>query len=281
MAVEPGMNARPGAGAPPPVWAITLLWTIVIFSAVFLPLVMIVPLDAYRLVGNMAEVLSALFCMVCCLYAYRFLSNRIILPLAAFAFFSYALSNIFWYLYSITLGRASVYTSVSEIGFFCVFLFFIAAIKTGFPEKEIPVALSVLLMLVLFFLPLLVLWGCCAGQPLHLLFTLLRFLLVEQLIETTLRHGIFRYPLLGAGIVLFCMGEMVYGIRETIVLNSQVVFLAGPVPGSQISAYDLLSIAGPVSICSFALIMLGMFSCIRQGLPEEPASCRDAGAPPA
>jgi hypothetical protein len=275
------MNARPCTGVQPPAWMISFLWAIVLFSAVFLPLVMIVPLDTYRLVGNAAEVISAVFCMICCLYAYRFLSDRIILPLAAFAFFAYALSNIFWYLYSITLGRATVYTSVAEIGFFCVFLFFIAAIRLGFPEREIPVVLPVLLMLVLFFLPLLVLWGFCSSQPLHLLFTLLRFLLVEQLIETAIRHGVFRYPLLGAGIVLFCAGEMVYGIRETIILDSPVIFMAGPVPGSQISTYDLLSIVGPAAICSFALIMLGLFSVPRQDRPEAPDPCRDAGAPPA
>jgi hypothetical protein len=274
MAVVPGPAPVPCTGSSAPSWVIIVLWVIVILAAVFIPLVLVIPLDTYRLVGNAAEVVSAFFCMGCCLYAYRYLADRIILPLAAFAFFGYALANIFWYLYSITLGRAFVFTSVSEIGFFCFFLFFISAITIEFPREKIPVALRIFLMFVLFLLPLFLMGSFGTNQPLHFFLVALRFLLIEQLVEAAIRHGVFRYRLLGAGLGLYCLGAMVYGLRETVVINNPAALLAGPVAGSHLSAYDLLSIVGPVSIGSFALITLGLFTYIRQ-VPHPPGT--DAG----
>jgi hypothetical protein len=261
----------PCAGPESPSWAIVLLWAVLILAAVFAPLILVIDLGTYRLVGNTAEVVSALFCMVCCLYACRYLADRIILPLAAFAFFGYALANIFWYLYSITLGRASVSTSVAEIGFFCFFLFFLAAIAIEFTPEPIPAHLPVLLLLGLFILPLILIWGSCAHQPLHLALAAIRFLLIEQLVVAMIRYQVFRYPLLCAGLALFCAGELVYAFRETLVANSPAVFL----PGSSLTVYDLFSIAGPIIICSFALIMLGLLAYIRTappgGLPPDGA----------
>lgn len=260
----------------PPAWVTGLLWVIVSLSVIFFILIFFLPLGVYRLIGNFSEVIVAFFCMACCLYAYRYVSDRIIFPLAAFAFFGYALSNLFWHFYSITLGRAFVYTSVSEIGFFCFFLFFISAIIIEFPKQKMPVALVVLLMVSFLLIPLIITWGVCINLPLHFALFALRLLLIEQLIEATIRHGVFRYPLLCAGICLHCVGSLLYGIRDTLVINNPGVFLPGPIPGSEISLYNFLSIVGPIFIGSFALIMLGLFSYVRQVSPADPCSGSDA-----
>ena len=110
-------------------WAVPLLWLTVFFSVLFAALIFVIPLDEYRLLGHIFEATVALFCMACCLYLYRSVSDRLLLLLAAFAFFSYALSTTFWYLYTVALGRMFVFTTVAEFGFLCFFFFFIAAIS--------------------------------------------------------------------------------------------------------------------------------------------------------
>ncbi|HEX3002453.1 MAG TPA: hypothetical protein VHN82_08845, partial [Methanoregula sp.] len=260
MATGPGTESVTCPGVSPPAWAVATLWAVVLLAAVFACLVFVIPLDLYRLIGHVFEAAAALFCMACCLYAYRFISDRIIFPLAAFAFFGYALSTFFWYYSSVSLGRAFVYTSVAEISFICFFLFLIAAISIEFPQEKIPRGLPVILFVVLFVIPILVVWGFSVSQPLHLALFALRCFLVALLADAMIRHGLYRYPLLCAGISLRCAGSIIYGLRETVILNSPPVFLPGPLPGSQITLYNFFSIVGPINICSFALIVLGLFA---------------------
>jgi len=244
---------------------IRFLWGIVLFSALFAAMIVVMPLDLYRTVGHFCEAGVALFCMVCCLYAYRTISDRIILLLAAFAFFGYAISTLFWYFYSVSIGRAFVYTTVAELSFFCFFLFFIAAIAIEFPRREMPVAVCGFLIILFLTIPLIIISGDVIRQPLRLALIVIRFLIIEQLIEVAIRHGVYCYPVLWAGICLRCIGAMLYGVRETVFLNNPIILFPATGMTPVISVYDFLSIIGPVNICSFALIQIGLFMYIQTG----------------
>lgn len=249
----------------PPAWITGGLWAIAGISLLLIPLVFFLPIGLYWLIGNTLEVIVAGFCMLCCLYLYRFMGDRVIFSLAAFAFFGYALSNLFWYLYSVTFGRAGVYISVAEIGFFCFYLFFISAITIEFPAQEEPALLPWALFLFLFAIPVTITAAACLDQPLRILLAAVSLLLVEQLIAATIRHGVYRYPVLCAGIALTCAGDILYVIRETLVLNSIAIDLPGPIPGEPITLYHFLSIVGPLTIGSFALIVLGLATVLLPG----------------
>ncbi|HVP97580.1 hypothetical protein [Methanoregula sp.] len=246
-----------------------LLWGLVALCILFGALVVVIPLPLYRLAGHCLEATAALICMVICLYAYRCWSGRIILLLAAFAFGEYALATIFWYLFSLlpltgSLGRPFVYTSVAELSFLGFMLFFIAAFQIE-GKKEPGNAAYPWLFLVLFLaMPLLVIGEY--GITLRTVMLLVRFLIVEQLVVVTIRYGFFRYPLLWAGICIRCLAAMLYGLRETLLINypSWTLPLLYP-SGGAISVYDLFSIVGPLIVVSFALIVLGLLDYIGEG----------------
>ena len=243
-------------------WAVPLLWLAVFLSVLFAALIFVIPLDEYRLIGHIFEAVVSLFCMACCLYLYRSVSDRLLLLLAAFAFFSYALTTTFWYLYTVALGRMFVFTTVAEFGFLCFFFFFIAAISIEFPDRGMRSSTTVLILLIFLAVPLVVGFKGGVAQPVHFLLVIVRFLVIGLLIMTAVRHGIHHYPLLWAGICLRCLASMLYGIRETL-------FVVYPVPlfpltgfTMPLSVYDFLSIVGPMIICSYALIQIGLFSYI-------------------
>lgn len=261
--METTQAERPGQKTPPFFrWAIPALWGIIILSAVFASLIFVVPLDQYRLAGHIFEAVVAIFCMACCLYAYCTWSNRVFLLLSAFAFFSYALSTTFWYLYSITLGRHFVFTTVSELGFLCFYLFFIAAISLEFHNEGISSTTAVLLLLLFLTFPVAAIGVSGDHQPVRMALLVLRFIMIEQLIATSIQFGVYHYPVLWAGICLRCLGTMVYGIRESIFTVYSVPLFSFVTPA--LSAYDFLSIVGPITICSFALIQIGLFAYIAQ-----------------
>jgi hypothetical protein len=244
-------------------WAIPVLWGIVILSAVFASLIFVLPLDDYRLFGNVFEVAVAIFCMACCLYAYRTESSRILIILAAFAFFSYAISAMFWYLYSIALGRHFVFTTVSELGFLCFFLFFIAGISLEFRDEGMRFSTAVILFLLFLTVPIVAIGVSGDNQPVRLALLLISFIVIEQLVATSIRFGVFRYSILWAGICLYCLGWMIYCIRESIF----TVYTVPLFPANSLSAltvYDILSLIGPILICSMALIQIGLFSYLAQ-----------------
>jgi len=260
------MEPDTGAGDQPgrPVflrWAVPVLWLTVIISGVFGALILVIPLDLYRLLGHVLEASVALFCMGCCLSLYRSVSGRLLLLLAAFAFFSYALTTTFWYLYTVALGRLSVFTTVAEFGFLCFFFFFIAAISIEFPDRGLSPAATIFLLIVFLAVPIAA--GFAVGdQPLHLALVTIRFLVIGILVITAIRHGVSTYTLLWAGICLRCIASMLYGIREAFfIIYPFPVFsgLAGLVP---LTVYDLLSIVGPMIVCSLALIQLGLIAYV-------------------
>jgi hypothetical protein len=250
-------------------WAIPLLWLIVILSAVFAILIFITPLDEYRLFGNFFEAAFALCCMACCLHLYRTVSNRLILLLAAFAFFSYALSTLFWYLYTIALGRQFVFTTVAEFGFLCFFFFFIAAISIEFPDRG--TGRSTFVVFILLFLTIPVAAGSATGftQPVHLALVIILFLVIGLLVTTAIRHGVHHYTVLWAGIGIYCIAWMLYGIRETIFVVYPVPLFPETALTASLTAYDFLSVIGPMIICSQALIQIGLISYItgRRNIP--------------
>jgi hypothetical protein len=245
-------------------WAVPLLWLIVILSVIFAVLIFFIPLDEYRLLGNFFEATFALCCMACCLYLYRTVSDRLILLLAAFAFFSYSLSTIFWYLYTLALGRQFVFTTVAEFGFLCFFFFFIAAISIEFPDRgmQIPTFLLFLLFLII---PLAA--GCATGfnQPVHFALVMILFLVIGLLITTAIRHGVYHYIALWAGIGLYCIAWMLYGIREAIFVVYPVPLFPGTALTASLTVYDFLSVIGPLIICSHAFIQIGLISYISGG----------------
>jgi len=234
-----------------------VVWAMVVIGLLYAACIFVIPLDEYRFFGNFFEVLAALTCMACSLYAYRHLSPHVIHLLAAFAFGEYALLTIFWYSYTYLLNRTVVFTSVSELGFFGFLLFFIALFRIGFPETPCPKYYSAAIILLFLIIPTAVILGTGISLPAVLL--LLRFLVIGILIDTALTHRIFDNLLLGAGISLWCIADLLYGFRETLFISSPMMF---PLPAAtrQLSVHDFLSIVGPMFIISFAIIQLGLFS---------------------
>ena len=131
---------------------IPLMGLLAILSVIFTALIFVLDPGSYHVLGNCLEIGAALFCMVCCLYTYRYISDRVCLPLAAFAFLTYALANTYWFLYSEEFGRSFVFTTVSEFGFISFFLFFIAAIALEFPDRGLafPAAAGLFILFCLF-----------------------------------------------------------------------------------------------------------------------------------
>jgi hypothetical protein len=246
-------------------WAIPALWGIVVLSLVFAALIFVIRIDDYRLYGHLLEAGVASFCMACCLYAYRDIAQKLVLLLAGFAFFSYALATIFWYLFSLEFGRPAAFSSVAEFGFVCFFLFFIAALAIEFPKEKWPRAMTVCLLVFFVVIPILVFWDLGDRQPFQEILILIRFFLVGQLIEVGIRHGIYRHPCLFAGICLRSLAAIVYGIRETLLFSTPVPLFHATPFSQALTVYSFLSIIGPMIICSFALIMIGLFSYILSG----------------
>ncbi len=241
---------------------VPLSWLIVILSVLFATLIFVIPLDVYRLLGHIFEATVALFCMACCLYLYRTVSERLLMLLAAFAFFSYALTTTFWYLYTVALGRMFVFTTVAEFGFLCFFFFFIAAISIEFPDRGIPSSTTVLLLLIFLAIPCAIGFTGGVGQPVHFGLIVIRFLVIGLLVATAIRHGVHHYTFLWAGICLRCIASMLYGIRETIFVVFPVPLFPATAFTAPLTVYDFLSVVGPMIICSLALIQIGLFSYI-------------------
>ena len=268
------MEAAPGTGSPTifpvPSWMIRTLWGIIAFSVIFAALIFVIPLDTYRMAGNYFEIFVSVFCMACCLYAYRYISGQVLLLLAAFAFFSYALSNAFWYFYTLALGRAFVYTTIAELGFLCFFLFFIAAFSIGFPDEGMRFSRAAGLLVLFLSSPLAIIWVGGDNQPVRLGLLLIRFFLIEQLVAITIRYGVYRHTILFAGISLYCLSSMLYGIRETLLTIYPVTHFPGNSLMAPLSLYDFMSVVGPMIICSLALIQLGLFAYLSEnrGTPQ-------------
>lgn len=243
-------------------WMVPLFWLIVILSAFFAALIFIIPLDEYRLLGHIFEATVALFCMACCLYLYRTVSDRLLLLLAAFAFFSYALTTTFWYLYTVALGRMFVFTTIAEFGFLCFFFFFIAAISIEFPDRGMRLSTTAFLILLFLAIPLIIGFAGGAGQPVHFGLVVIRFLVIGLLVATAIRHGVHHYTFLWAGICLRSVASMLYGIRETIFVVYPVPLFPATAFTASLNVYDFLSVVGPMIICSYALILLGLISYI-------------------
>jgi hypothetical protein len=82
------------------------------------------------------------------------------------------------------------------------------------------------------------------------------------LIATSIRFGVYRYPVLWAGICLRCLGWMIYCIRESIFTVYSIPVITNITPN--LTVYDLLSLIGPIIICSMALMQIGLFSYLAQ-----------------
>ena len=229
---------------------ILLFWGMVILAATFTSLIFFIPLETYQLYSNFFEVVIASICMISCLYAYRTWSERIILLLAAFAFGGFALSNTFWYLYSIAenLGRQTVFSTISELGFLGFMLFFIVAFRIEFPQKPGPVS-SRIVPGGLFLIIALMVLGTSGITPGTALLTF-RLLILALLIDRAVCHGVYRYPRLWLGICLWSFASVLYGFREVVVVPSDLNLL---------TTNPFLSLVGPLDILSFLLIQLGLF----------------------
>ena len=234
------------------------LWALVILSVLFCVLVLVNPNPTYRLLSNTFECSIALVCMICCLYAYRTWSERIIVLLAAFAFGGYALSNTFWYLYSNKFGMSDAFFSVSELGFLGVMLFFIVAFRIEFPEKTLRTSVRIALGGLFLILALIIL-GTTGIMPNTVLF-MFRLFVIALFIGAASDHRVYRYPLLWLGICLYSFASILYGIRETIFFK--LMEIAADTPHFVIlqTVHDYLSIVGPLSFLSFLLIQLGIFA---------------------
>jgi len=236
------------------------LWGIIALSVIFAFLIFFIPLDTYRMAGNYLEIIVAVFCMACCLYAFRYISDQVFLLLAAFAFFSYALSNAFWYFYTLAFNRSVVYTTIAEFGFLCFFLFFIAAFTIGSPDGGMRLSHAVGLLVLFLSIPVTIIWVGGDNQPVRLGLLLIRFFLIEHLVAVTIRHGFYKHTVLFTGISLYCLSSMLYWIRETLLTIYPVTTFSGNSIMTPFSLYDFMSVVGPMFICSMALIQLGLFA---------------------
>lgn len=262
---EDPADMYPGTGEPQknrviPGSVIHLLWGMVLLTIPFCALIVFIPLEIYRFYGNFLEVGVALICMISCLYAYRAWSERIIIVLAAFAFGEYALSNTFWYLYSIVLGRQNVFFTISELGFIGFMLFFIVAFRIEFPQKPRPVSSRIVMGSLFLFIALLVLG--ISGVTLNTALFIFRLLILTLFMDGALDHGVDQHPLLWPGICLWSSASILDGLRDTVVITYAERVGAIPFTANHLTAYDLLSIVGPLFILSFLLIQLGIFRYI-------------------
>lgn len=235
-----------------------LLRGLVAGTIIFSVLIFFIPLDTYRFYGNFLEVGIALFCMCCCLYAYRTWSARILLLLAAFAFLGYALSNTFWYLYAAALGRQNVFFSVSELGFLGFMFFFIVAFRIEFVKLPGLRSSRIALVGLLVFIALLLV-ASLGITPVSALL-LFRILIVALFLNSALEHAVYRYSLLWAGICLWSFASIVYGFRDTFVITHAGGAAVTLFSGNPLTVYDFLSIIGPFIFLSFLLIQLGLFT---------------------
>jgi len=249
-------------GASVPQTIIWGLYVVVILAVFFFFLIFLVPLPTYRLVGHCFEVCVSLICVASSVYAYTKLSRRAIFLLAAFAFGGYALATTFWYLFSIAVGRSFVYISIAELGFLGFLLIFIAAITVEFPLENTGVWWTISCIVISLAIPLLVFWDTGTSQPVHDIILAVRFLLAGLLIAVSISHGVYKYSLLWTGICLRCIAGMLYGIRETIFTTYSIPLFSSTPASQALSAYDFLSVIGPLVILSFALIQLGLFQYI-------------------
>ena len=191
--------------------------------------------DTYRLYGNFLEIGVALICMASCLYIWRTGAERIIVLLAAFAFAGYALSNTFWYLYSVRIEfqkkPGPVSYRIAVAGFF------------------LTLALSVLATIMA--------TGNSALLPNSVLLAF-RLFVLAVLVDTAIDHGVNRYPLIWSGVCLWSCASVIDGLRDTVVkaLGSGIVL---PFTPNHLSLYDFLSIVGPLFVLSFLQIQIGIF----------------------
>jgi hypothetical protein len=239
-----------------------LLKGMILLTVLFGALIFFIDIDTYRFYGNFLEIGVALTCMAACLYTWRAGAERIIVLLAAFAFAGYALSNTFWYLYSIRYSVTEAFFTVSELGFLGFMLFFIVAFRIEFKKKPCPVSYRI--ALAGFFLAItLSISGTiiATGHPELLPNSVLlafRLLVVALLMDTAIDHGVYRYPLLWAGTCLWSCASVIDGLRDTVVnaLWKEVVL---PITPHELTLYHFLSIVGPLFVISFLVIQLGMF----------------------
>jgi hypothetical protein len=250
-------------------------------SVLFAALILVMDIRDWRLVANCLEVVVPVFCMGCSLFTYRYFPDRLILPLAAFAFFIYALTNTFWYLLSTYLTK-EVYSSVAELGFFCFFIFFIIAFSIEFPDEGMRASTKLGIFALFLLIPVAYLWAGRGTDRVLLVLLLIQVLLTALLLSVTIRHGVFRQRLLFAGICLSCLFMTLYGVRETVIRatigndprigGTLIMALQGTgITSTSFWAYELMSIIiAPTIFCSFALIQLGLFSY----LAKEPADAQ-------
>jgi hypothetical protein len=227
-------------------------------SIIYAVLIFFIPLCKYRLYGHVLEASAALICMGCCLYAYLRWSHRVIMVLAAFAFGGYALSTIFWYSHSLLLGRDTAFLSVAELGFLGFIFFLIAGIRMEFDVlPSLRPYFTCVMVLVCTAITTVV--AVSLGITFPALLLAVRLCLTAYLIGLLFLCGIFSAPLLALGISLRCAVSILYGVREVIFPYTPEVCATGPGP---FTAYNLLSIVGPVVVAAFALIVLGLLDYI-------------------
>jgi hypothetical protein len=238
------------------------LWALVLLSVIFCVLIFLVPpgmFETYRFLSNIFECAIALFCMFCCLYAYRTWSERVILLIAAFAFGGYALSNTFWYLYSNAFSLNDEFSSISELGFLGVMLFFIVAFRIEFPKKPCPVSVRIVSGGLFLSLALITI-GIAGINPSTVLSTVW-LLIIALFIDAALDHGVYQYSLLWSGICLWSFASISFGLWYDIItrfVSDEVQIPFAP----NLLTWDVLfsTIIGPVFFLSLLLIQLGIFA---------------------
>nr|WP_321352667.1 hypothetical protein [uncultured Methanoregula sp.] len=263
-------------------WTIPALWLIFIVSAVFAGLVFVVrPLGLYQYWANIFEILIPVIFMVCCLYAYRYISDRVCLLLAAFAFMSYAFTNTFWFATLEVINKDYVFIPVTDLGFLCVLLFLIAAISLEFANHGMSRPARALLFFLFLVLPALYAALPALGLlhltqdsanvfALDLIMFFLYMILTGQLLVSAISHRLFTNPVLFAGICLNCIASVLYCLRETFLYSYPVPLVPATGISQALMADEFLANAGLFIIASFALILAGLFLYI--GGMEEPGN---------
>jgi hypothetical protein len=241
---------------------VSFLWVLVLIAALFGILILFVGPDTvntYHFFSNSFQGVIALVCMICCLYAYRTWSERVILVLAAFAFGGYALSNTFWYLYNNSPLKTDAPFSIADLGFLGFMLFFVVAFRIEFQKKPCPVPARIASGALFLFLALVTL-GIAHVTP-STAVSLVWLLVMALFIDAALDHGVYRYPLFWRGICLWCFALISYELWNNVI--TRFVARDGQIPFAPgLLTWDgfFYILIGPLIILSFLLIQLGMFA---------------------
>lgn len=165
---------------------------------------------------------------------------------AAGAFGIWAAANAAWYALVFLGMQNLVFPSLIDMGFLAFMFLLASAYQFAFPRSRISPKISLGLLVLIMILPVAIL--ITKGITAATMMTFLYFFFAAALIIIGLAHSLSAKPLILAGTLAYCIAFTLYPLRETQLLAPAGLSLLG-------------SVAGPLTIASFSLIILGFLPC--------------------